>query len=167
MIGGVCDSGLLTSIEMAGLLQPWGKISTPSVIEQPIDTAFMSLERIAGNADFGIRVAGPVPVAAAWLSDVTRRIRDSIVPEERRSENQGQWLNREIAISAITFFELTSDVLPGEPHIYSALSGDFSCRVCVFSWCDERGDLVVNVRCVSDDGWSADGKAHQLALHPD
>lgn len=126
MMGGTAQTGLSTSIGIGPPLEPWGRASAGSMIVQPApsppeQTLFV---RIPGLSDFGAQVAGPVPVAAFWLPDVSRRIRDSVVPDGRQSENEGQWLAPEIAVAATAFFQLTSDVLPSEPHIYSSLGGD-------------------------------------------
>ena len=122
MISGTAQAGLSTSIGMEPPIEPWGRGAATSVLEQPAPpTPFV---RIPGLYEFGTQVTGPIPIAAAWLPDVSRRIKDSVVPEGRQFENEGQWLSSGIAISATAFFQLTSDVLPGEPHIYSSLGGD-------------------------------------------
>jgi hypothetical protein len=105
-------------------MEPWGRASASSVIVQPAPPEPTFFVRIPGLSDFGAQVAGPLPVAAPWLPDVSRRIRDSVVPDGHQFENDGQWLTPEIAIAATAFFQLTSDVLPSEPHIYSSLGGD-------------------------------------------
>lgn len=69
-------------------------------------------------------VTGPQPVPAAWLADVERRIRNSVVPTEHVLDNDGRWISLEVANSAIQFFRQASAVLPGEPFIYSSNSGD-------------------------------------------
>jgi hypothetical protein len=69
-------------------------------------------------------VFGPHPAPAAWLQAVERRIRNSVLPLGHEHENDGRWLSSDIATTATAFFELASDVLPGEPHIYSSLGGD-------------------------------------------
>lgn len=66
----------------------------------------------------------PIEPAANWLSRVQRRINYSLQPSGREQENHGQWLTPETAAAANAFFQLVSDVLPGEPHIYSSSSGD-------------------------------------------
>jgi hypothetical protein len=103
--------------------EPWGRAATTSALVQraPSSTSFA---RITGPLEFEAQAIGPAPIVAPWLSDVSRRIKDSIVPEGCQCENEGQWLSPSIALAATAFFQLTSDVLPSEPHIYSSLSGD-------------------------------------------
>jgi hypothetical protein len=62
-------------------------------------------------------------IPAMWLSAVQRRIRESTAPMGQNIGYDGRWLNQNIADAAKAFFERTSDVLPGEPHIYSSLKG--------------------------------------------
>jgi len=69
-----------------------------------------------------IRKTGPVP--EAWLYEVQKRINGSIVPQGYEGENDGRWLSQDIADSANGFFDIASDVLPSEPHIYSSRKGD-------------------------------------------
>jgi len=64
------------------------------------------------------------PISATWLYAVQRRIQNSTVPPGRRIDNDRRWLSQDIAYAASAFFNATSDVLPGEPHIYSSLIGD-------------------------------------------
>lgn len=61
---------------------------------------------------------------ATWLQAVEKRIVDSEIPEEPEVENVGQWLHGDVVEAALNFFRATSDVLPGEPVIYSANNGD-------------------------------------------
>lgn len=67
---------------------------------------------------------GPIPISASWLGLVERRIRDSICPDEVEYINDGRWLSVDVALHAMNFFQNTSDVLPGEPYIYSSTRGD-------------------------------------------
>lgn len=83
---------------------------------------FMFSPGITGLSDG--RVQGPQPTPARWLADVERRIRDSIVPENHIDDNDGRWINLDVANSAIQFFRQASELLPGEPFIYSSGSGD-------------------------------------------
>jgi hypothetical protein len=46
------------------------------------------------------------------------------LPPGQEHENEGQWLTSDIASAATAFFQLASDVLPSEPHIYSSATGD-------------------------------------------
>jgi hypothetical protein len=67
-------------------------------------------------------IQGPTRLRARWLSAVQERIQRSILPRDQ--ENDGRWLAEEIAVSSSTFFETTSDLLPGEPYIYTSIKGD-------------------------------------------
>lgn len=67
-------------------------------------------------------IQGPTRLPAQWLSAVQERIQRSILP--RGQNNDGRWLTEEIALSSSTFFETTSDLLPGEPYIYTSTKGD-------------------------------------------
>jgi hypothetical protein len=62
-------------------------------------------------------------IPATWLSVVQRRIQNSTAPMGQDVANDGRWLNKSIADAAKAFFERTSDVLPGESHIYCSLKG--------------------------------------------
>jgi len=64
------------------------------------------------------------PLAARWLSAIEQRICGSIMPNGRESENDGRWLQRAIADVGVEFFQSTSDLLPGEPYVYSSQKGD-------------------------------------------
>lgn len=69
-------------------------------------------------------VSGPSTVPAAWLPGVERRISQSIVPAGNEQDNDGRWLSRETASAARAFFQSLSDVLPGEPYVYSSRGGE-------------------------------------------
>jgi len=113
MICSTAEEALSSSIVFeARLPTQWGQAAAqPNV---PLDSLTIP------SAD----VIGPRPAPAAWLQAVERRIRNSVLPLGREHENDGRWLRSEIATAATAFFEMVSDVLPGEPHIYSSLSGD-------------------------------------------
>jgi hypothetical protein len=64
------------------------------------------------------------PISATWLNALNRRIQKSTAPLGRKIDNDLRWLSQDIAEAASAFFKTTSDVLPGEPHIYSSLKGD-------------------------------------------
>lgn len=72
----------------------------------------------------GAMEKGPSTLAATWLANVERRLRDSIVPDDKTEVHSGQWLARDVANSAIRFFEMASNLLPGEPYIYSSNGTD-------------------------------------------
>lgn len=69
-------------------------------------------------------MAGPSLVGSPWLASVERRIRDSIAEDVNNRPNDVRWLTQEVAGSALRFFRLTSDLLPGEPYLYGTNSGD-------------------------------------------
>lgn len=83
-------------------------------------------------SDFRLRVAGgqfqadgPLPVRASWLANVERRLLGSIPMNNGEPvPNTGRWLELEIAWQAINFFQATSDILPGEPYVYTSRKGD-------------------------------------------
>jgi len=67
---------------------------------------------------------GPTPIPAEWLPVVERRIRDSLAPYGTEYVNDGRWLSADVVRRAMKFFDAVSDVLPGEPYIYSSANGD-------------------------------------------
>jgi hypothetical protein len=69
-------------------------------------------------------IRGPSTGPASWLATVERRIRNSVLPEGKENENDGRWLTYDIANIATAFFQVASDVLPGEPYIYSSRAGE-------------------------------------------
>ena len=69
-------------------------------------------------------IQAPSRISSQWLGAVLERVQNSIVPKDRESENDGRWLTEEVAASASAFFEMTSDMLPSEPYIYSSQNGD-------------------------------------------
>ena len=62
--------------------------------------------------------------AVAWLSEVERRIRDSIVPIEYSDLTSTEYLNEAAGSAALSFFQNNADLLPAEPHIYGTHDGD-------------------------------------------
>lgn len=70
-------------------------------------------------------IQAPSRISSQWLAAVQERVQNSIVPKDCESENDGRWLTEDIAASASAFFEMTSDLLPSEPYIYSSQNGDF------------------------------------------
>lgn len=69
-------------------------------------------------------VRAPRQVLPFWLGKVEKRIRDSIIPFDCKEQNDGRWLNENVAISAISFFQNVADLLPLEPFIYSSRKND-------------------------------------------
>jgi hypothetical protein len=78
----------------------------------------------------------PRPPGASWFRKVEKRIANSSAtsPDSLRS---GRWLPQATAIAAIKFFEVTSDLLPGEPYIYGSPAGDL-----VAEFDGEKGTLT-------------------------
>jgi hypothetical protein len=64
----------------------------------------------------------PVPFTAPWLGAVQRRLEQSIASTEESGDPTT--ITHSVARAAITFFEATSDVLPGEPYLYPSEQGD-------------------------------------------
>lgn len=64
------------------------------------------------------------PIPASWLDTVQKRITDSIVTPDTTQGSEGSYLEPTIAHAANSVFERTSDILPGEPFIYSSRGGD-------------------------------------------
>jgi hypothetical protein len=105
-------------VQEVRLPTPFGRAATG--IDVPTDAPLPAQVARVPTAE----VVGPSVSPAGWLQIVERRISNSLQPAGRDYENQGQWLSAETASAATAFFQLTSDVLPGEPHIYSSLVGD-------------------------------------------
>ena len=83
---------------------------------------------VAGRTDLSDNkpeaIQGPSPIMASWVGRVQGRIDNSTLPQGRDADNDGRWLKPKIAAAANAFFRVASDVLPGEPFIYSSLDGD-------------------------------------------
>jgi hypothetical protein len=63
------------------------------------------------------------PARPFWLPIVQSRINSSIMPPGI-AENDGCWLDREIADAANEFFVATAEFLPGEPYLDRTYVGD-------------------------------------------
>lgn len=88
----------------------------------------------------GVRIDPYIPYLTApnsWLPILEDRIRRSVVPVEYEGEPSTEWLSEEAARSAIAFFRIGADLLPAEPHIYAAKSGDL-----VAEFETEKGNLT-------------------------
>ena len=59
-----------------------------------------------------------------WLASVERRIQDSTMPNEYGEWSTPEWISEDVGRAAISFFQNSADVLPGEPFLYASLSGD-------------------------------------------
>jgi hypothetical protein len=62
------------------------------------------------------------PVPAPWLADVQRRLSNSV--GLATPDPDGRWLARGVVTAANALFQATSDLLSGEPHLYSSRQGD-------------------------------------------
>src|SRR5580692_11631639 len=82
---------------------------------------YTSEYRLAGDP---FRAGVPLPVRASWLLNVYIRLLDSILASNESLPNTGRFLEPQLAWQAINFFEATSDILPGEPYVYTSLIGD-------------------------------------------
>lgn len=69
-------------------------------------------------------IQSPTLITPQWLTTVQERVYRSIVPKDQEAENDGRWLSQRVAETAFGFFQMTSDILPSEPHIYGSQSGD-------------------------------------------
>jgi hypothetical protein len=70
-------------------------------------------------------IRGLCPTGPQWLSTVQQRIASSVVPIGiTEGQNNGRWITQDIADAGAEFFQATSDLLPGEPFIYSSQGGD-------------------------------------------
>jgi hypothetical protein len=61
----------------------------------------------------------------AWLTDVEKRIRNSIFPRPQVFEGGGEWLTPSSAQAALAFVRSASDYLPCEPSIHGTEEGNF------------------------------------------
>lgn len=95
-----------------------------SVIEGHMRRLASSRPLLLSDSKPEAQIRSPRPMTARWLSSIERRICGSIMPNGPESVNGGQWLKRDIADAGVEFFQLTSDLLPGEPYIYSSHKGD-------------------------------------------
>lgn len=69
-----------------------------------------------------VELRAPSPIAAPWLGAVQRRLERSIASPD--DPDDPTTISESIAAAAISFFEATSDVLPGEPYLYPSSQGD-------------------------------------------
>lgn len=63
-------------------------------------------------------------ISAPWLGILEERIKNSIRDQGASLEEEEALLEKPVAEQAIRFFQATSDILPGEPYIYSSDRGD-------------------------------------------
>jgi hypothetical protein len=84
-----------------------------------------------------------------------------MVPPGKENENDGRWLDRDVAFAALGFFRQASEMLPVEPHIYRSNSGDL-----VAEFTSAHGMLT---GVVTSDSFLAvatiDGKPQQFVLN--
>jgi hypothetical protein len=62
-------------------------------------------------------------IEPTWANAVQTRISKSIAPQGAEPLDR-RWLSVNVANVATQFFQVTADVLPGEPYIYSSNEGD-------------------------------------------
>lgn len=62
----------------------------------------------------------PEPTPASWFATVERRIQKSLMPREHEADDDGRWVSRGVANSAISYLRNVSDLLPSEPYLYSS-----------------------------------------------
>jgi hypothetical protein len=108
-----------TSVRLIGGSRPTSVIGVPRHRPQP---SIFARQLSDTKQERDVREIRPIP--ATWFSTVQRRIQRSIVPPGRNIDDDRRWLTQDVADAASKFFRATSDVLPGEPHIYSSLRGD-------------------------------------------
>lgn len=78
-----------------------------------------SIRFATGNA-----LPGPSIIPSAWLPNVERRLRDSTARDAGDAQDDGSTLPPEVVSAAERFFQLTSDILPGEPYLYASTKRD-------------------------------------------
>jgi hypothetical protein len=74
-------------------------------------------EILAGN------LYAPAVQQASWLPAVQRRIRNSIAQYSSLVEDSDEWIPRDVGVRGISFFSMTSDLLPSEPHLSRTIDG--------------------------------------------
>ncbi|HEY1801648.1 MAG TPA: hypothetical protein VGG46_12005 [Terriglobales bacterium] len=105
-------------------------------------------------------VKAPTPITPKWLPTIQHRILSSVNPPDIEYVNDGRWLTSEIATQALNFFAATSDLLPGEPYLYTSIDGDL-----VAEFKGKRGTLTNVVGKISVLAFaSVDGKIHNASL---
>lgn len=97
---------------------------TAKVAERYINWFAVPPPRRLSDAKPEASIQGPSRITPQWLTTVQERLYRSVSPKDRESENDGRWLTGTVVAAASTFFGMTSDLLPGEPHIYSSKRGD-------------------------------------------
>jgi len=74
-------------------------------------------ELVAGN------LYAPAVQQASWLPTVLRRIRNSIAQNSSLAEDSDEWIPRDVGVRGVSFFSITSDLLPSEPHLSRSTDG--------------------------------------------
>jgi hypothetical protein len=74
-------------------------------------------ELIAGN------LHAPAVQQASWLPAILSRIRNSIAQHSSHVEDSDEWIPRDVGVRCVSFFSLTSDLLPSEPHLSRSTDG--------------------------------------------
>jgi hypothetical protein len=87
-------------------------------------TAFLGTSVYLQPQSTGGLENGPSTLSAGWLAAVERRVRDSVEPHNSKEHDTGKWVDQDVALRAMQFFQMASSVLPGEPFIYSSNGED-------------------------------------------
>ena len=69
-------------------------------------------------------IQSPGNIAPRWLGLVQARVRGSVVQQGQEVSDDGRLLRADVADAALGFFQLMSDLLPGEPFIYGSKRGE-------------------------------------------
>lgn len=109
------------SIQHVGV--PYSSGQDPNVIERYVRWVTRSKPQLSDNKPEAYLYA-PSPVQPKWLETTQRSIRESLLLSAREGTDGGRWLSQQVVNAANDFFQGTSDILPGEPFIYSSQKGD-------------------------------------------
>jgi hypothetical protein len=100
--------------------------------------------------------------ASPWLPLIESRIESSIMPTEYAGMHDPSYLTEGVARSALNFFRASSDVLPGEPHMYPSLGGAL-----VAEFEAPRGRLTMVISEATVQVFSVvDGEPHEFVIGP-
>ena len=92
-----------------------------------------------------VRIVDPVlygstPIAPAWVQSTKKSLRESITLNADQLATDLRWISADTASAALSFFDRTADLLPGEPTMYRSHAGDL-----VAEFTAERGTLTAIV----------------------
>jgi hypothetical protein len=111
-----------TAVRFKPIAYPWWLGAAPAKPDAPAQN--IALERAISQPFVPASIIGPTRIPAAWLPRVEKRLRDSTLSDNVDAQDDGSWLTGDIATAAERFFQATSDLLPGEPYMYSSTKGD-------------------------------------------